>query len=105
MFFRVTEGVGAPSDLSEETTLPIGAQSEIWARLVSLFPNASLEPSSHAGWLDPIELMGNITFHDKSNRSFSASRIERSTVHAVCDALGLVALDPQKYELIFPRRA
>src|ERR1043166_503389 len=78
MFFRVTEGVGAPSDLSEETPLPIGAQREIWARLVSLFPNAFLEPSSHAGWLDPIELMGNITFHDKSNRSFSASRIERS---------------------------
>ena len=94
---RVVPSFSVHDELSDATTLPLSSGSEIVERLRAKFPRISSD-GIHGGWLDLEGLMGSFNIHD---RALSFSRIEVEELRTVCDALGLVAFDPQKNRFLF----
>jgi hypothetical protein len=87
---------------------PIGTVDEVKARLGAIFPEASWR-LSQATWFGasthaPETAMGFQLTPDDDRRCrwLTVRRVTRSEVQDLCRALGLVAVDAQKVELIRP---
>jgi hypothetical protein len=84
-------------ELSDTTTLPLPPAPEIVEKLRAKFPKITSD-GIHGGWLDLEGLMGSFYILD---RALSFSRIEIDELRTACDALGVVAFDPQKNHFLF----
>jgi hypothetical protein len=84
----------------------MGTADEVKARLGTLFPGASWE-LSHGAWFGTATRAPEMGFQltpddDGMCRSLTVRRITRAEVQDLCRALGLVAVDAQRVELIRP---
>jgi hypothetical protein len=108
LMFKVTDAVGSPDDLADETTEIIGTGAAIRAQLSQLYPAITWtrieQTRSIFGALDGPGAWYEFSLDEAAAKTFSIHTShhmdERSLIPEICRALGLVAFDGQAYALI-----
>ena len=106
--YKVTGAVRSPDDISEETTALLDPGAAIKQRLATLYPRILWHRAETDrmifGTLDGDDGWYEFILYEDRNRSLtintSPSAVTRWLIPDICQALGLIALDPQAYTLI-----
>jgi hypothetical protein len=106
MMFKVRKPIASHSELSEFTTQAIGTGFEIKQALSNIFPETEWNLTGDTWWgqYEGADTWYEFQFEDEVCISISIHTSHRAqtrdAIKKICEAMGLVAFDGQKLELI-----